>query len=333
MTQHEIINRNWKKDLWPYLPDGVRALMEHVDAYAPLEEIRIRAGAPVQLRFNGYERLLYGKNGAAPIGEEGCKVLLQRLCEQSVYAWEKELSGGYLTLEGGYRVGLCGRFVQQEGGGPRLTDATGFNIRIARQATGAAKKALPWLVDSAGRLMSTLVVSPPGCGKTTLLRDIGRCCSYGIFGAAPARVGMVDTRYELAGCVRGVPQMDVGPRTDVLCGMGKSEGMRMMVANMAPDILITDEISTIGEAQGVLDAMGCGVTVAASAHAVGAESLTHRRALATLLGQRMFRRIVLLGRSRGVGTVEEILDSGFCRVMEPKQTAKEVSACFVPLLS
>lgn len=333
MAQYETINRNWKKDLWPYLPDEVRALVEHVDAYAPLEEIRIRAGAPVQLRFSGYERLLYGKNGSAPMGAEGCKTFLRRLCEQSVYAWEKELSGGYLTLEGGYRVGLCGRFTQPEAGPPRLTDVTGFNIRIARQALGAAAKALPWLTDGGGRLRSTLVVSPPGCGKTTLLRDIGRCCSYGVSGAAPARVAMVDTRYELAGCVRGVPQMDVGPRTDVLCGVGKAEGMRMMVTNMAPDILITDELSTLEEARAVLDAMGCGVVVAASAHASGAEGLTHRRALATLLQQRLFGRIVLLGRSRGVGTVETILDGGFQRVMEPEETVKEVGACFVPLLS
>ncbi len=333
MTQNDENNRNWKADLLAYLPDGVRALIKDVDAHAPLEEIRMRAHAPLQLRFTGYERMLCARNGASPVSEADCRLFLQRLCGQSVYAWETELGGGFLTLEGGYRVGLCGRFAQLDSGAPRLTDVTGFNIRIARQIPGAAAEALPYLLDASGRLYATLVVSPPGCGKTTLLRDLARCCSYGICGAYPSRVAVVDTRYEMTGSVRGVPQLDVGPRTDVLCGAPKALGMRMMVTNMSPDVLVTDELSTFEDARAAFDAIGCGVAVAASAHARTADGLLHRRALAMLLRQRLFARIVLLGRSRGVGTVEDVLDASFQRAKPIHRHAEEVTSCYVRLLS
>ena len=333
MIQHTLVNRNWKEDLWAYLPDGVRALLESVDAYGPLEELRLRANAPVQLRFTGYERLLFGKNGSAPMGESECQTMLQRLCGQSVYAWETELGGGFMTLEGGYRVGLSGRFAYGDGGVPRLTDVTGFNFRIARQVPGAAGRVLPSLLDANRQLLPTLVVSPPGCGKTTLLRDITRCCSNGLFGARPMRVALVDTRYELSGSVRGVPQLDVGFRTDVLCGAKKAEGMRMMVTNMSPDVLVTDELSTFEDARAAYDAISCGVAVAASAHSMGAEGLANRRVLAALLQQRLFSRIVVLGRSQGVGTIEQVLDSGFQPGGQPGWKTEEVSACCVRLLS
>lgn len=326
-------NRNWKTELLAYLPDSVRMLLKNVEPTAPLEEIRIRANAPLQLCFSGGERMLSGKNGAPPVSEDDCRLLLQRLCGQSVYAWETELGGGFLTLPGGYRVGLSGRYAALAGGALRLTDVTGFNIRIARQIQGAAGAALPYLLDAFGRLYPTLVVSPPGCGKTTLLRDLARCCSYGIEGVRAARVAVVDTRFELTGCVRGVPQLDVGPRTDVLCGAPKADGMRMMVTNMSPEVLVTDELSSLADARAVFEAIACGVTVAASAHAGSADGLLHRRALNALLQQRLFTRIVLLGRSRGAGTVEEVLDASFQHVSPIHRQAKEVPSCCARLLS
>ena len=333
MISNDGNNRNWKADLLAYLPDSVRALVREVDVNAPLEEIRIRVNAPLQLCFSGYERILCGKNGAPPVNESDCRTLLQRLCDQSVYAWETELGGGYLTLAGGYRIGLSGRYAKLQQGAPQLTDVTGFNIRIARQVRGAADAVLPYLLDASGRLHPTLIVSPPGCGKTTLLRDLARCCSGGLGGARPMRVAVVDTRFELTGSVRGIPQLDVGPRTDVLCGAPKAAGMRMMTVNMSPDVLITDELSTSEDARAAFDAISCGVAVAASAHAGSAEGLLHRRALAMLLGQRLFSRIVLLGRSRGAGTVEEVLDASFRRAAPSCRQTEEVAPCCAHLLS
>ena len=321
MTTLDFFRIDWKRDLFPYLPPGVRTLLDGVDRTAPLEEIRVRAGKPLQLCFTGYERLLYGPGGGPAATAEDCEQMLTLLCQQSVYAWEEELKNGFLTLEGGYRVGLCGRGEMGGANLERLGCVTSFNIRIARQAPGVAAELLPRLLDGWGGLLSTLIVSPPGCGKTTMLRDMARLCSLGQCGARPSRVALVDTRYELAGAVRGVGTLDVGPRTDVLSGVPKGTGIRMMVTGMAPDLLVTDELATVDEANAALEAAACGTAVAASAHAGGCGSLRRRETLRLLLAAGLFQRIVVLGRSRGVGTVEQVLDGEFHRL------DREGSAC------
>lgn len=309
MTEQTCKQCNWKADLLPYLPQSVRALLGGLDARLPLEEIRIRAERPVQLCFGGYERLLYAGRRRPPVTAGDCRELMLRLCEHSVYARGTELNNGFLTLPGGYRVGLCGGVMANGESIDRLTDVTGFNIRIARALPGCAEGLLPMLAQS-GRLLNTLIVSAPGCGKTTLMRDIARLCSAGAREVKPCRVAVVDTRYELTGSVDGVPQLDIGPRTDVLAGAPRAAGMRMMVVNMAPDIVVTDEIATVSDARAVLDAAACGVTVAASAHAGSVGELMQKRAMWQLLQARVFRRIVLLGRSPRVGTVERVYDEG-----------------------
>lgn len=308
MKQDAIPIRNWKNDLLAYLPQAIRGILESVDMRAPLEEIRIRAGKPLQLCFGGYERLIYLPNGRAVVDAQDCRALLRRFCEQSVYAWETELGNGFLTLPGGYRVGLCGAMAASEEGRLRFSEVTAFDIRIARQVVGAADGVLPQLVGPDGRLRSTLIVSPPGCGKTTMLRDLARSVSYGVNGARAARVAVVDTRYELSGCARGVMQMDLGPRTDVLTGVSRADGMRMMVTNMSPEALVTDELSTADDMRAVWEAKHSGVTVAASAHAGSLRNLLRREAMRAMLSEGLFSRIVLLSRSRGIATVEQILD-------------------------
>ena len=309
MKQEAVPIRNWKSDLMPYLPPHVRQMLEGVSPHAPLEEIRIRAQKPLQLCFSGYERLLYLPGGRAAVTADECQAMLHRLCEQSLYCWETELGNGFLTLPGGYRVGLSGAMLLSGDGQRRLTEATAFNIRIARQIIGAAENLLPLLLLPDKSVASTLIVSAPGCGKTTLLRDIARSASYGINGAKPSRVAVVDTRYELAGCTHGVAQMDLGPRTDVLSGVPRANAMRMLVANMAPEVLITDELSVVEDVLAVWEAAHSGVQVVASAHAGSLRSLLCRESMRAALNDGLFTRIVLLSRSRGVGTVEQVLDA------------------------
>lgn len=327
MKQDAVPIRSWKNDLTPYLPRTIAGILEGVDARAPLEEIRIRAGKPLQLCFSGYERLVYLPSGRAAATLSECGELLKRFCEQSIYAWETELGNGFLTLPGGYRVGLCGAMRTEEGGGRRLTEATAFDIRIARQVVGAANGVLPRLTAADGQLLSTLIVSAPGCGKTTMLRDLARSASYGANGVRACRVAVVDMRYELSGSARGVCAMDLGPRTDVLTGIARTDGIRMLVTNMSPEVLVTDELSTAEDMRAVWEAVHSGVTVAASAHAGSLRSLLGRETMRAMLIERLFQRIVLLSRSRGIATVEQVLDANLQAVEDGGK------ACCMQLLS
>lgn len=300
--------QGWRRVL-PYLSDRVAALLSEVPDTLPIEELRLRAGQPLELCYAGRDRLLYAPGGRPGATAQDCEETLRRITENSLYAWEEELRRGFLTLPGGCRVGLAGRAVKEKQGVSRLVDVTGLCIRIARAVRGAAERAAPYLLDGQGELCSTLIVSAPGAGKTTLLRDLVRIASSGDQGLRPARVSVVDTRYELAGAVRGEPQFDLGPRTDVLSGCGKAEGARMMIAAMSPEIIVVDELAAPDEIAAMTEAAACGVRVLASTHSGNAALLRKRTSLRLLLASGLFERIVLLSRRRGPGTVEAVLDA------------------------
>lgn len=287
----------WKTCIEPYLTESIRKMLKAVDQALPVEELRIRAGQPIQLCFAGGERVLRREGGAAAATKEDCSVILQKICSQSIYAWETELKRGFITLPGGCRVGLCGG-MSSAGGGFIADDVTGFNFRIARAVPGSADAALRYLIED-GRLLAGLIISPPGCGKTTVLRDIARQASMGRGALRACRVCVVDTRYELAGCIGGESQLDLGPRTDVLSGVPKADGMRMMITNMAPDVLITDELSAPKEALAACEARSCGVTLIASAHAESVQMLMARPAMRVLFRERIFQRYIVLSREHG----------------------------------
>ena len=300
---------NWQKDILPLCPKEIAQLLYHVDSEAPLEEIRIRADQPIQLVFNGYDRLLYAFGHRPAATEEDCAMLLERICAHSIYAWEEELRSAFLTLPGGYRIGICGRATINEGRLDHISHITSINIRIARACLGAADMLIPYLADNMGMPYRTLLFSAPGCGKTTLLRDLVRQFSYGLHGTQPCRVLVVDERMELSGSMRGKSQHDLGPRTDVITGCKKETAFPLAIRTMSPQVMVTDELGGQGDADAVMDACFCGVTVIASVHAGNLEALLYRKELAGVIAQKAFDRLVLLGRSQGVGTIEGIWDS------------------------
>lgn len=297
-------NRHWKADLIRYFPDGLRPVIARVEAFAPLTEIRVRVHRPIQMVFAGYERLMGGSEGLPLPVEEDVAHIVSAACEGSLYAFEEELAAGFVTLPGGYRMGVTGRCVQSLAGKSRLLDFTGLTIRICRAYPGAAAPLIPLLADGRGKPVSALIVSPPGCGKTTLLRDIARLFSLGEKGAKPTRVALVDTRYELAGCLRGAPAFELGPRTDLRSGGDKAEGIRAMVRSMCPELIVTDEIGSLSDASAILDAASSGVAVIASAHGAALTDLARRPAIAELVRQRAFARYILLSGLAAPGTLE-----------------------------
>jgi stage III sporulation protein AA len=249
-------------------------------------EVRIRAQRPVLL--------LAGKRQVKttkwiPEGET-IQQLAEALLGHSIYARSEELRGGFVTLPGGSRAGLCGRAVMENGRLHHMQDFSSIDIRIARPIKGAADEIMQYASED-GRALSTLLIGPPGCGKTTVLRDTARQLSE-----AGLQVGIVDERSEIAACVKGVPQLDVGPFSDVLDACDKAEGMMLLLRAFSPDVLIADEIGRQEDADAIEEASRCGVSVIATAHAGSLEELMHRPIMNQLLRQRSFDRYILLGK-------------------------------------
>ncbi|WP_052339647.1 stage III sporulation protein AA [Gorillibacterium massiliense] len=293
------------------LPSEIRAIMNKLpkELAGELEEVRIREGRPLELVASG--KCLFpdsaGETSGGPAaayipGRDDCARLLDQLTRHSLYSFEEELRRGYITVAGGHRVGLAGRTVLEGGQVKLIKDITGFNLRIARQIKGCGTAVLPHLADrDGGSIHHTLVVSPPQQGKTTLIRDLARLLStgYGLGGQMRAgrKVALVDERSEIAACMRGVPAFDVGPRTDVMDGCPKAEGMMMMIRSMSPDVMVVDEIGTPEDATAVREAMNAGIRVIATAHGRSLQEVRSRPALKELLDERFFRRFVLLRRT------------------------------------
>ena len=259
-----------------------------------VEEIRLRTGRPAQLIASSGEFM----QDAPVFTREEAAELLDKLCRHSVYAREDELKMGFITLDGGARVGVCGRPVVENGRIKRMTDITSFNFRLTREAVGCAESVMDYLLEN-GRPVSALIAAPPAGGKTTLLRDIARCLSNGVC-SAPFKVALLDERGELAGLIDGAPSFDVGLRTDVMEFAPKAEAMSIFIRTMNPDVILTDEIGGAGDAEALEEAARCGAAVIASAHASGCDELKKRPALQRAMASGVFKRVLLLRRNGSV---------------------------------
>lgn len=255
------------------------------------EEIRLRTGRPVQIVYPDSDLILE----TFTFTREDARELLKKLCGYSVYSREEELKNGFVTLDGGMRVGVCGKPVTENGTIKSLTDVTCFNIRIAREVTGCAECVMNYIIEH-GKPVSTLIAAPPAGGKTTLLRDIARCLSNGRH-SIPLKVAIADERGELAGCIDGVPSFDIGVRTDIMELLPKAEAVGIFVRTMSPDVIITDEIGGRRDADALIEAAKCGVAVIASAHASLNGELKSRRDTAEILDSGIFKRVLHLRRS------------------------------------
>ena len=302
------------EEILKLLAGSLRPLLEQAPfLFEQLQELRLRADRPFFCKYQGNE---YGflENGRPvlmdrqSIGEEIREAALRRVSGRevretleyagsySLYAYEEELRQGFLTVQGGHRVGVAGKAVFEGGRIRTLRHVSFLNIRLAHQVKGCAETILPVLYDGE-RVCNTLILSPPGFGKTTLLRDMIRLISDGGKGHAGMTVGVADERSELAACYQGIPQNDVGIRTDVLDACPKAQGLFMLIRTMAPQLVAADEIGS-GEDVSALRLAGLsGCSVLVSAHGASLREIRARPYVGELLEEGFFERYILLGQA------------------------------------
>ena len=254
------------------------------------EELRLRVGWPMTAVLPEGERSL----GGPPVRGEELEQLVEIASRASLHTVLPQMRRGYLTLEGGHRVGLCGTAFLRDGEIHSLRSLSSASLRLARQVKGAAAPVLDRLCPD-GRLAGTLILAPPGMGKTTLLRDLIRAVSEGE-GCFPLRVSLVDERGEVAALYNGCPQLEVGRRTDVVEGCPKAQGLMLLLRAMNPQVLAVDEITAPEDVKALTMAAGCGVTLLASAHGEGRDDLERRPLYRPLLEEGLFRFLVRIRR-------------------------------------
>jgi len=265
------------------------ALSLPVERKAGVEELRLRINQPIFLTEPEGENPLFQTR----VTRSDLEHVLDRATEYSRYAAAETIRRGYVTAAGGFRVGLCGTALPGGGDNEGLRDISSLSIRIPRVREGAALPVLPELLEEWGPV-STLILSPPGGGKTTLLRDLVRLLSLGSEGCPPRRVALVDERGELAAVHRGRPQLDVGCHTDVMDACPKHLAVPMLLRAMNPQVIALDEVALEQDVEAVRTAAGCGVVLLATVHAGTLEELRARPVGQALLTCGVFRRAVLI---------------------------------------
>lgn len=276
-----------------YLTPAVRAMLSDVsDAEAAkVTEIRLRADRRAVVHCG---RRLESDDC---IAAKDVSAMADAMLGHALHARQEELRQGFVTLPYGFRAGLCGRTVVKEGRLYAMQDISSIAIRVAREIIGAADALMPVLLEQ-DMPRSVLILSPPGLGKTTLLRDGARQLSERGFS-----VSIVDERSELAACLQGVPSLDVGPNTDVLDGCPKAQGIALMLRAMSPQVLVTDELGGPEDAAAIAEVARCGVSVLASAHGRGFADAKARQMLGDILKAGTFDRVVSLRERGKVGSI------------------------------
>jgi stage III sporulation protein AA len=293
------------KTVLSFLPKNIVEQLEQIPPLQKfeIEEIRIRTNRPIEVTLGGSSIFL-----PYEVLPEDAFHLLNKISHHSIYALEEELRRGYITIDGGHRVGLAGKVILEAGRVKAIRDISSFNIRIAKEKIGIASPLVPALYDQ--QWQHTMIIGAPQTGKTTLLRDIARIVSTGDSSRAilAQKVGIVDERSEIAGCVNGVPQLTFGPRVDVLDACPKAEGMMMMIRSMSPEVLIVDEIGRLEDTEAILEAVNAGIKLIMTTHGKTFEEIQNRPSLQTIMKQGIFQRYIELSRQNGPGTITKIKD-------------------------
>lgn len=298
-----------KRQVLQVLARPVRSIVENEGLdFEKIQEIRLRIGKPLIVIYNNEERILPGMQAEGHlVTKDEIRETLEYTSHYSLYAYEHEMRQGFITIEGGHRVGVMGKAILENNRVKNLQYISSVNIRMSHEVLGCADKLLPHITQNR-QVCHTLVISPPRCGKTTLIRDLIRQISDGNTYVKGCTVGVVDERSEIGGCYLGVAQNELGMRTDVLDCCPKAEGMIMLIRSMAPQVIAVDEIGSAEDIHAIEYAMQCGCKMIASAHGLTMEEALYKPVLGKLVRERRFERYIVLGNEKQPGEVRAIYD-------------------------
>lgn len=276
-----------------YFPEKIKRVLEENIDKEYLEEIRIRNNKPIIIKFDSnIEKIVR----YYPSSDEMMQIL-QLICENSIYSYQKQIAEGFITLQGGHRVGLAGSCVIENGKVININYINAFNFRISRQVIGCSKEILKYILNIKLNIVNnTLIVSAPGAGKTTVLRDIVRQVSSGIRNIKfkGLTVGVVDERGEIASLYKGCAQNEIGIKTDVVENISKSVGMKMLIRSMAPKVIVADEIGGVDDIEIIKYAICSGCKGIFTAHGSSFDDIYINPVLKELINLHIFEVIIFL---------------------------------------
>jgi stage III sporulation protein AA len=308
---------NTKEELLKIFSMKLRTVLGKVNInYEKLQEIKLRMNAPFLIIYDNREyfvtdeaKLIDNPDGAVLITKNEIRETMEYISNYSLYAFEDEIKQGFITINGGHRIGITGKTIIDDGMIKGIKHISYINIRLAHQVKGCAKQVLPFLFrEQAEGIYHTLLISPPRCGKTTLLRDIIRMLSNGSQRHAGMSVGVVDERSEIGACYMGTPQNDLGIRTDILDCCPKAKGMMMMIRSMSPQVIAVDEIGSREDIDAIDYVIGCGCKLIATVHGNSIEDIRRKPVLGEMVKKKLFERYIILSNITGIGNLEKIYD-------------------------
>ncbi len=285
------------EEITKYFPLNIYNLLtetfkQNAEILQTLQEIRIRSGRPIILKLRQVDILIQYNVSQTEIIQ-----ILEKICENSIYAYKNQICKGFITIKGGHRVGITGSAVVENGRVINMKYITSLNFRIAREILNCSNKVLSQIINiEDNSIYNTLIVSPPGKGKTTILRDSIRQISNGIDSIKfrGLTCGVVDERGEIAAMYQGVAQNDIGIRTDVIENVSKSYGMKMLIRSMAPEVIACDEIGSSEDVEAIKEAISSGVKGIFTMHGKSLEDIKNNKEIYNLIESKQIEKIIFL---------------------------------------